>query len=193
MTTDLEREITPLHELDGRRVQVCADLAEAQVRASNNVASQAAADEQFSPSVWAIVPVCSDTEIECARQQGHQLARHLGCSTFDAILIATVVSELARTIVAGAWQGKIVLDGKRKNTSAEITIRACVQGSALAALASQNGHGGELGVGLRAVQRIVDEFEIVSHPARGTTLIARKWVRVSPIQASRASPLMKSG
>jgi len=180
MPADLEREITRLHEFDGRRVPVFAGLAEARVRASKNGANRAAAGEQFSPTVRAIVPVCSDTEIECARQQGHQLARHLGCSTFDATLIATVVSELARTIVAGAWQGRIVLDGKRKNTSAEITIRACVQGAALATLASQNGYGGELGVGLRAIQHIVDEFEIISHPARGTTLIARKRVRVPP-------------
>lgn len=68
----------------------------------------------------------------------------LGCSSFDATLIATMVSELARTIVAGQWQGQIVLEGKRKNTGAQITIST-------------------------------------SHPARGTTLIARKWVRVSPV------------
>jgi len=181
MATDLKREITRLHELGGRRVKVFADLAEAQVRASDTAASRIAADKQFSPAVWAIVPICTDIEIERARRQGHQMATRLGCSSFDATLIATVVSELARTIVAGAWQGKIVLDGKRKNASAEITIRACVKGPALAALARQNGHGGELGAGLRAVQRIMDEFEVLSHPARGTTLIARKWVQVSDI------------
>ncbi len=173
MIVNLEREVS--------RLQAFAELADAQVRPGSNLASRAAVDEQFFFDVWAIVLVCTDIEIDHARQQGRELARRLGCSAFDATMIATVVSELARTIVAGAWPGKIILDGKRENTSAEITIRACVQGPATAALASQKGGpcGGELGSGLRAVQRIVDEFEIISHPARGTTLFAKKRVRVA--------------
>jgi serine/threonine-protein kinase RsbT len=36
---------------------------------------------------------------------------------------------------------------------------------------------GGLGVGLPGVKRVVDEFEIVSHVGRGTTVTARKWMR----------------
>jgi hypothetical protein len=42
------------------------------------------------------IEVRSDAEVERVRQQGRALAKQMGCSAFDATLIATVVSELAR-------------------------------------------------------------------------------------------------
>jgi serine/threonine-protein kinase RsbT len=34
---------------------------------------------------------------------------------------------------------------------------------------------GGLGLGLAGARRIMDEFEVVSEPGRGTTVTARKW------------------
>lgn len=138
------------------------------------------------------VEVRSDAEVDRARQQGRALAKQMGCSAFDATLIATVVSELARTIVATARRGKIVLGGKRKNTSAEISILARITDTAHAV---QHGSptGGALGLRLRAAQRIMDEFEIVSHPARGTTVVAKKCVPVPDMFYKRVGALNSAG
>ncbi|HZD61042.1 MAG TPA: ATP-binding protein, partial [Anaerolineae bacterium] len=46
-------------------------------------------------------------------------------------------------------------------------------------LAMQDGYstGHGLGLGLPGVKRLMDEFEIVSHVGKGTTVVVKKWSR----------------
>jgi serine/threonine-protein kinase RsbT len=43
--------------------------------------------------------------------------------------------------------------------------------------AMQDGYstGNSLGLGLPGAKRLMDEFEIVSHPGKGTTVTIKKW------------------
>jgi serine/threonine-protein kinase RsbT len=45
------------------------------------------------------------------------------------------------------------------------------------AQAMQDGYstGNSLGLGLPRAKRLMDEFEIVSHPGKGTTVTIKKW------------------
>jgi len=100
-----------------------------------------------------------------ARQEGRALGRQLGFSPGQATLIASVISELARNIVAYAGHGQIVLvtDG-----NSAVRIRAQDEGPGIsnvsAALEPGYSTSSGLGVGLPGVRRIADAFDITSGP-----------------------------
>ena len=127
------------------------------------------------------VPINSPADILVARQRGRELARQVGFSSpTDLTLIATAISELARNIVHYAKQGEVVLDTVQQNGKCGITLVAKDQGPGIAniAQAMQAGYStsGGLGLGLPGVQRLMDQFEIVSNIGKGTTVTAIKWV-----------------
>ncbi|SRR5258706_1027599 len=127
------------------------------------------------------IPVSSDYDLVSARREGRAMAEQMGFSASEATLVATAISELARNIVTYARNGEIhiclVDNGSRRG----ITIVARDQGPGIAdiKLAVQAGYStsGGLGLGLPGVRRIMDEFEITSEPARGTTITITKWAR----------------
>jgi serine/threonine-protein kinase RsbT len=121
------------------------------------------------------------TDILAARQQGRALARQVGFSSpTDLTLIATAISELARNIVHYAKQGEVVLDTIQQNGKRGIAIVAKDEGPGISNIsqAMQSGYStsGGLGLGLPGVQRLMDQFEIVSDVGKGTTVTAIKWV-----------------
>ncbi|MBY0249702.1 MAG: anti-sigma regulatory factor [Nitrospiraceae bacterium] len=127
------------------------------------------------------VPINSSADILAARQMGRSLARQVGFSSpTDLTLIATAISELARNIVHYAKQGEVVLDIVRHNGKCGIAIVAKDEGPGIANISQvmQAGYStsGGLGLGLPGVQRLMDEFEIVSNIGKGTTVTAIKWV-----------------
>ena len=127
------------------------------------------------------VPINSPNDILAARQRGRALAHQVGFSSpTDLTLIATAISELARNIVHYAKQGEVVLDTIQKNGRCGIAIVATDEGPGISniAQAMQAGYStsGGLGLGLPGVQRLMDQFEIVSDIGKGTTVTAIKWV-----------------
>lgn len=127
------------------------------------------------------VPINSPADILIARQTGRSLARQVGFSSpTDLTLIATAISELARNIVHYAKQGEVVLDTIQQNGKCGIAIVAKDEGPGIIdiAQAMQAGYStsGGLGLGLPGVQRLMDQFEIVSNVGKGTTVTAIKWV-----------------
>jgi len=127
------------------------------------------------------VPINSTADILAARQMGRSLARQVGFSSpTDLTLIATAISELARNIVHYARQGEVVLDTIQQNGKCGITVIAKDEGPGITdiAQAMQPGYStsGGLGLGLPGVQRLMDQFEIVSTIGKGTTVTAIKWV-----------------
>jgi serine/threonine-protein kinase RsbT len=127
------------------------------------------------------IKVCSDADIVLARQKARGLARELGFSASDLVMIATALSELARNIVEYARCGEIVLGRVEQGNRRGFVIIARDRGPGIAdlELAMQDGYstGGGLGLGLPGTQRLMDEFEITSCVGQGTTVRATKWVR----------------
>jgi len=129
----------------------------------------------------ALIPIRSDADIVTARQHGRALAAQLGFPTSDQVLIATVVSELARNIVEYAGQGEIALTLVQRGSQDGVKVVARDHGPGIADIeqAMQDGYSTSksLGLGLPGSRRMMDEFEIVSKVGKGTTVTATKWMR----------------
>jgi serine/threonine-protein kinase RsbT len=125
------------------------------------------------------VAVQSDQDIVLARQKGRALAIELGFSTVDATFIATAISELARNILAYARKGEITLGAVQGSRRKGIAVVASDDGPGIRdihqALRDGFSTSGSLGLGLPGVRRLMDEFEIISRPGRGTTVTVKKW------------------
>jgi serine/threonine-protein kinase RsbT len=125
------------------------------------------------------VAINSDQDIVGARQKGRTLAAELGFSSADATLIATAISELARNIVSYARRGEIQLHRIQNTVRQGIMVVASDEGPGIRdvtqALRDGFSTSGSLGLGLPGVRRLMDEFEITSHPGRGTTVTVKKW------------------
>ena len=121
----------------------------------------------------------SHADILEARKKGRELARALGFSAVDCILITAAISELARNIVVHARDGEIRLrpDALAGETGIEVTAIDRGPGIFDVDGAIRNGRSmtGNLGLGLPGVKRIMDDFEIASKPGQGATVTVRKW------------------
>jgi len=126
-----------------------------------------------------VVPINSNSDIVSARQQGRELANAMAFTSTDATLITTAISELARNIVSYAKHGEIIIRQIRLGEKVGITVVARDNGPGIANVsqAMQDGFStsGSLGLGLPGVQRLMDEFEIISGENIGTTVTIRKW------------------
>jgi serine/threonine-protein kinase RsbT len=125
------------------------------------------------------VAIDRDVDIVTARQMGRELAVEAGFTGSDLTLIATAISEVARNIVVYARRGEIRLQLAARDGRSGIEVVAADQGPGIADIeqAMQDGFstGRSLGLGLPGARRLMDEFEIVSAPGKGTTVTMRKW------------------
>lgn len=125
------------------------------------------------------VAIASDQDIVLARRRGRAIAAEIGFSAFDATLLATAISELARNIVVYAGKGEVMLQMIHNSSRQGIMITASDSGPGIPDLrqAMRDGFStsGSLGLGLPGVRRLVDEFTIASEVGRGTTVIVKKW------------------
>jgi anti-sigma regulatory factor (Ser/Thr protein kinase) len=126
-----------------------------------------------------IVEINSDADLVTARAEARELASHLGFSRTDATLIATAISEIARNIVVHVGRGRITMWHVREERRYGLVAVAEDEGPGIrdpeAALAEGNASRGGLGLGLPGARRLMDEFEVVCGPARGTTVTMKKW------------------
>jgi serine/threonine-protein kinase RsbT len=127
------------------------------------------------------VAINCDSDIVDARHKGRELAARIGFSGSDLTLIATAISEIARNIVVYARRGEVSLGVVERGGLQGVIVIARDEGPGIADIerAMRDGFstGNSLGLGLPGAKRLVDEFEIVSHPGKGTTVTMRKWKR----------------
>jgi serine/threonine-protein kinase RsbT len=125
------------------------------------------------------VMIVSDGDIVTARQQCRAMVLRLGFTPTDATLVATAVSELARNIVLYARRGAIILNPSENQGRRGILVIARDEGPGIRDIQRATGGGcstsGGLGLGLRGVKRLMDEFEIVSVAGVGTTVCVKKF------------------
>ena len=125
------------------------------------------------------ITVDRDSDIVAARQKGRDLAARVGFTGSDLTIIATAISEIARNIVVYAQRGEIDLSIVEEAGRRGILVIARDHGPGIAdiELAMRDGYstGNSLGLGLPGARRLMDDFEIVSTAAEGTTVTMRKW------------------
>lgn len=123
----------------------------------------------------------SSVDIVTARQRGRALALEIGFSGGDVTLIAAAISEVARNIVDHAKRGRIMMRPLNGREEPGIQIVATDEGPGIrdVAQAMQYGYSTRkgLGVGLPGAKWLMDEFDIVSHLGKGTTVTMKKWRR----------------
>jgi serine/threonine-protein kinase RsbT len=106
--------------------------------------------------------------------------RNAGFGDTPSQMVATAVSELVRNILKYAGTGEVRLRLVKKIGARGVEIEAIDQGPGIAdcaaAMQDHFSSGGTLGLGLPAVKRMMDEFELESTPGEGTRVTARKWL-----------------
>ncbi len=126
-----------------------------------------------------VIAISVDQDVMSARHKGRELAAALGISGSDLTLLATAISEIARNIVQYAGCGEmefldVVRGGKR---GLMIIARDNGPGIVDIAQAMQDGFSTSkgMGLGLPGARRLMDDFEIVSEPGKGTIISMIKW------------------
>jgi len=124
------------------------------------------------------IEVAADVDIVRARQKGQQLAAEFGFTPGDQTVIAAAISEIARNILMYAKRGEVTFAFVNGSGGEGIVIVARDEGPGIQDVqrALQDGYStsGGLGLGLPGARRLMDEFEVVSAPGRGTTVTMRK-------------------
>jgi serine/threonine-protein kinase RsbT len=131
------------------------------------------------------IAIESDSDVVTARQRARELAAGLELTSTDQTLLATAISEVARNITTYATRGEVVLSivreaGPPAREGIRVVARDEGPGIDDLELAMQDGYtsGNGMGLGLPGARRLVDEFDIETAPAEGTTVTLVKWSRL---------------
>lgn len=128
------------------------------------------------------------TAVAAARRAGSEIARRLGFDETRAGRVSLVITEAATNIVKHAASGEILIRPVRSGDTAGIEILAIDSGPGMANLALNMRDGvssaGTYGVGLGAMRRLADEFDVHTAPGKGTVLCMTVWA--GPVGAAAA-------
>jgi serine/threonine-protein kinase RsbT len=96
-------------------------------------------------------------------------------------MVALAISEIARNILCYAQRGTVTISRLDEAGRHGVMIVARDDGPGIPdiELAMRDGYstGKSLGVGLPGAKRVMDDFELVSSPGKGTTVTMAKWLR----------------
>ncbi|WP_393100960.1 ATP-binding protein [Streptomyces sp. LN325] len=118
---------------------------------------------------------------EAARGAAAALGRRIGLGDQRTAELVLAVAELTTNITKHAVDGSLLLRVLRNQTVAGVEVVAVDGGPGMADVPAALRDGmstvGTLGIGLGAVQRLADTFDIHSQPGSGTVQLARFWPR----------------
>ncbi len=119
------------------------------------------------------------SEIASARRAGNELGRRLGFDEVRTGQVAIVITEAATNIVKHAREGEILLRSLEADGRFGIEIVALDRGPGMANVALRmedgNSTAGTYGVGLGAIRRLAQEFDVYSVEGQGTVLMMVVW------------------
>jgi len=129
-----------------------------------------------------ILLISSDADIVLARTKGERLARSIGMEKAQVADVAIAISELASNLLKHrVTEGKIIIREVSGEGIKGIEVVSSDLGPGIADIdqAMTDGYStaGSLGIGLPAVNRLMDEFEIRSNTGEGTLITSRKWAK----------------
>jgi serine/threonine-protein kinase RsbT len=125
------------------------------------------------------VEIRSDADIVRTRQIVREWTRQHGFSLVNQTKIVTAASELARNTVHYGGGGTLRLEvlNNGAHVGLQLTFEDSGPGIPDIARAMQDGYttGNGLGLGLGGAKRLTNEFDIVSHPGKGTRVRIVQW------------------
>ncbi|MHA6757349.1 ATP-binding protein [Streptacidiphilus sp. PAMC 29251] len=120
-------------------------------------------------------------ELTGARGAAAALARRIGLSEHRAGEVALAVSEVATNLAKHAVDGSLLLRVLRTDRYAAVEFLALDAGPGITDLPAVMRDGissvGTLGIGLGAITRLADTFDIYTLPGQGTVVTGRFWPR----------------
>jgi serine/threonine-protein kinase RsbT len=125
------------------------------------------------------MPLLNEQHIVLARQAIRRITQEMGFKLVDQTKIVTATSELARNAVVHGGGGVLNWQELDEGARQGLKLTFSDEGSGIAdiGLAMKEGYttGKGLGMGLPGTKRLVNEFEIESHPGKGTRVTIIKW------------------
>ncbi|GAA0423839.1 anti-sigma regulatory factor [Acrocarpospora corrugata] len=125
--------------------------------------------------------IAGDADVVRVRQLVRTVAVAARLSLVDQTKLVTAASELARNtlIHGGGGSASVEQVTSAVKPGVRVVFRDKGPGIADIALALTDGYtsGSGMGLGLGGAKRLVDQFDIVSDPAEGTTITVVKWAR----------------
>jgi anti-sigma regulatory factor (Ser/Thr protein kinase) len=138
------------------------------------------------------IGVLHDSDVGSARRQAKALAENLGFDPTAVEEIVLAVIELATNLVKYARGGQLTLAPLEQSSRIGLEVLSQDAGPGIRDVehALTNGYStsGSRGMGLGAVNRLMDEFDIESRPGSGTRVVCRKWRR-DPSAGAERCPL----
>ncbi len=124
-----------------------------------------------------VIPVVEESQIFAAGQAGRTLAGRLGWDETLTGKLNIIVSEAATNLVKHAKRGEIHLRLYPRHDENGIEVLAFDRGPGVArmdlCMADGFSTAGTAGIGLGAISRLSDEFDIYSQENKGTCMVAR--------------------
>lgn len=120
-----------------------------------------------------------ESDVVKVRHRARALAAELRFSVVDQTKLVTATSELARNAVVHGKGGTAVVEVVDQDGRLGVRLVFEDHGPGIADLAQAmtDGYtsGGGMGLGLGGAKRLVNEFEILSEPGRGTRVTIIRW------------------
>lgn len=129
------------------------------------------------------VAIGHPADVGAARRTASAFARERGFTEIESDQVGLVVTELATNLLKHAGGGELLLSRLVDGDRVGLKVEACDSGPGIAdvdgALTDRYSTTQTRGAGLGAVNRLMDDMEIVSSPGRGTTVSCHRWVRAT--------------
>lgn len=127
---------------------------------------------------WSILSLnlTYEQDVVVARQQAKQIADLLGFDLPDQTRIATAVSEIARNAFKHAGGGNVEFRLEGQTAPQVLLIRVQDQGPGIADLPAllRGESSAKIGSGITSARRLMDQFELESAAAAGTSVVLKK-------------------
>jgi serine/threonine-protein kinase RsbT len=125
------------------------------------------------------VPIASSSDVVLARLKVRQWALEMKFTLVDQTKLVTAASELARNALEHGKGGHMVIERVENSIKSGLKLVFEDQGPGIsdvdAALRDGFTTGGGMGLGLGGSKRLVNEFQIVSEPGKGTRVTVVRW------------------
>ena len=125
------------------------------------------------------LPLRSDADIVRMRQQVRAWAIEVSLSLVDQTKLVTAASELGRNTRIYGGGGDVLLEIVENGGRRGVRLKFIDQGPGIpdVELALKDGYtsGNGLGLGLGGAKRLCNEFEIITAPGQGTTIVVTRW------------------
>lgn len=125
------------------------------------------------------LPVRQESDILLVRQFVRECATEFGFGVLALTKLITVASELGRNTLIHGGGGTMLVETFAENDRRGVRLTFEDQGPGIVDLEQAMTDGfttnGGLGLGLPGSRRLVNEFEVVSRPGKGTRVTVTQW------------------